>query len=144
MAVADRLTIPDSAFSLVLTAGPETIDELGHVNNAVWVQWIQHVAVSHWQARADAADQDTWIWVVVRHEIDYHRPLTEGQQVTAYTWVPEMARGATFDRLMQFIGPDGKPCVSARTTWALLDRASGRPARVPKNLIDCFLVNADA
>ena len=39
-------------FELTLTAGPEHIDELGHVNNAVWVQWIQQVAVAHWEAVA--------------------------------------------------------------------------------------------
>jgi hypothetical protein len=31
-----------------ITAGPDDIDELGHVNNAVWVKWIQDVAVAHW------------------------------------------------------------------------------------------------
>lgn len=33
--------------TLTFTAGPEHIDELGHVNNAVWVTWIQDIATSH-------------------------------------------------------------------------------------------------
>ena len=62
------------------TAAPEHIDELGHVNNAVWVQWIQQVAVAHWEAVADPAHKDAYFWVVVRHEIDYLRAAHEGDR----------------------------------------------------------------
>lgn len=136
--MTDVPAAPPHAFEVDRTAGPADIDELGHVNNAVWVQWIQDVATAHWRARAPAEDQDTWVWVVVRHEIDYLRPLMPGQSVTARTWVPDAARGARFDRLMRFETASGACCVAARTTWALIDRASGRPARVPPALIACF------
>ena len=66
-------------FEMTLTAAPEHIDELGHVNNAVWVQWIQQVAVAHWDAVADAAHKDAYFWVVVRHEIDYLRAAHRGR-----------------------------------------------------------------
>ena len=62
-------------FTLELVATPASIDELGHVNNAVWVQWIQQVATGHWDAAAPQSHKDTYIWVVVRHEIDYLRAL---------------------------------------------------------------------
>ena len=64
-------------FEAAFAAGPEHIDELGHVNNAVWVQWIQSVAVAHWEAIAQQAHKNAYHWVVVRHEIDYLRPLTK-------------------------------------------------------------------
>ena len=41
-------------FAATFTARPEDIDELGHVNNAVWVRWIQDVAIAHWLAVAPA------------------------------------------------------------------------------------------
>ncbi|HEX8839566.1 MAG TPA: acyl-CoA thioesterase [Sphingomicrobium sp.] len=126
-------------FELQLTAAPEHIDELGHVNNAVWVQWIQQVAVAHWDAVADAAHKDAYYWVVVRHEIDYLRSAAEGDQVTARTWVGDAPKGARFDRLMEFTGADGKTCVRARTQWAILDKAAGRPIRVPPEVIAPFL-----
>ena len=108
------------------------------MNNAVWVQWIQHISTSHWAARASADEQAAYIWVIVRHEIDYHRPLLVGQSVTGRTWVADRAVGAKFDRHIRFIGADGSKHVSAITTWALLDRASGRPLRVPQQLVDRF------
>ena len=126
-------------FELALTAAPENIDELGHVNNAVWVQWIQQVAVAHWEAVADAAHKDSYFWVIVRHEIDYLRAAHAGDRVLARTWVGEAPRGARFDRLMEFTGPDGKACVRARTQWAIIDKASGRPIRVPPEVVAPFL-----
>jgi acyl-CoA thioester hydrolase len=87
-------------YTLQLTATPDAIDELGHVNNAVWVQWIQQVATGHWDAAAPQSHKDAYIWVVVRHEIDYLR---------------------------------------ARTVWALLDKASGRPLRVTDAIVAPFL-----
>lgn len=58
-------------FTLTFTAEPQHIDELGHVNNAVWVDWIQQIATAHWSAVAAPEHQAAYIWVVTRHEIDY-------------------------------------------------------------------------
>ena len=122
-----------------ITAEAEHIDELGHVNNAVWVQWIQEVALAHWYSVADPAHQDDYIWVVVRHEIDYLQAVVEGETVTGRTWVGEAAKGARFDREMEFVGDDGKVRVRARTTWAIIGKAAGRPIRVPPDVMAPFL-----
>ena len=126
-------------FQLSFTAAAEHIDELGHVNNAVWVQWIQQVAVAHWEAVAAPAHKHAFFWVVVRHEVDYLRAAHEGDQVTARTWAGDAPRGARFDRFIEFAGPDGKLCVRSRTDWAMIDRASGRPMRVPPEVIAPFV-----
>jgi acyl-CoA thioester hydrolase len=126
-------------FTLILTATPDAIDELGHVNNAVWVQWIQQVATAHWDAVASSEHKAAYVWVVVRHEIDYLRALGPGGQVTATTWVADKPHGAKFDRYMEFTGSDGKVHVRARTVWALLDKLSGRPLRVTAEIVAPFL-----
>ena len=126
-------------FTRAVTALPEHIDELGHVNNAVWVQWIQEVALDHWYSVATPAHQDAYIWVVVRHEIDYLRPAFDGETLTGRTWVGEAPKGARFDRHMEFVGADGKVRVRAVTQWAIIDRAVGRPIRVPPAVIAPFM-----
>jgi acyl-CoA thioester hydrolase len=126
-------------FELTFTAAPEHIDELGHVNNAVWVQWIQQAAVAHWGALAEGAHKDAYYWVVVRHEIDYLRAAHQGDAITARTWVGEAPQGARFDRFVEFTGADGKTCVRSRTQWAIIDKALGRPIRVPLEVIAPFL-----
>jgi acyl-CoA thioester hydrolase len=127
------------AFELEFVAGPEHIDELGHVNNAVWVQWIQQVAVAHWDSVAPQAHKEAYFWVVIRHEIDYLRAAFEGDRLIARTWVGEAPKGAKFDRHVEFSGNDGRVCVRSRTDWAIIDKALGRPIRVPPDVVAPFM-----
>lgn len=130
-------------FAVTRTAAAEDIDELGHVNNAVWVKWIQDLAVAHWYAVASEADEAAYLWVITRHEIDYRGNVTLGETVTGETWVPGPPKGARFDRHVRFTGADGRVKVEAVTTWALLDRASGRLMRVPDRLAAQFIEAGD-
>ena len=117
-------------YTMTFTANPAHIDELGHVNNTVWVQWIQEIATAHWQAVAAPELVGAHVWVVTRHEIDYRGNIAAGESVTAETFIPAPPRGAQFDRCVVFRDSRGKAIVIARSTWALLDRASGRLCRV--------------
>jgi len=126
-------------FEMSFTAAAEHIDELGHVNNAVWVQWIQEIAVAHWRTVAAAEHDAAYFWVVVRHEIDYLRAAHEGDRVIARTWVGDAPQGARFDRHVEFTGPDGKTCVRAKTQWAIIGKAAGRPIRVPREVVAPFM-----
>ena len=95
-------------FTQDFTALAEHIDELGHVNNAVWVRWIQEIAVAHWEAVAPPEHLAAHVWVVTRHEIDYRGNVRAGETVTGETWVPAPPKGARFDRHVRFTGDDGK------------------------------------
>ena len=114
------------------------IDELGHVNNAVWVQWIQDMATSHWRAIAAPEHAAAYIWIVVRHEIDYLGNVGPGETVEARTWVGDPPRGARFDRNVEF-SRDGYVLVRAKTTWAMIGKATGRIRRVPPEVAAPFL-----
>jgi acyl-CoA thioester hydrolase len=83
--------------------------------------------------------QNAYIWVIVRHEIDYLRAALEGDRVVGRTWVGEAPKGARFDRHIEFTGSAGRLCVRARTFWAIIDKASGRPIRVPPQVVAPFL-----
>lgn len=117
-------------FTRNFIAQPDDIDALGHVNNAVWVRWIQEMATSHWQAVAAPAHIAAYYWVVTRHEIDYRGNIVAGDSVTAHTWIEREPKGAQFDRRVDFVDAKGKVIVRANTTWAMIDKASGRLARV--------------
>jgi acyl-CoA thioester hydrolase len=126
-------------FEHTITASQDDIDELGHVNNAVWVRWIQDMATLHWEALASPEHQSLYVWVVVRHEIDYLRFVLPGETVTGRTWVGEAPKGARFDRHVEFSGSDGKLRVRAKTTWAIIDKETGRALRVPPEVAAPFL-----
>lgn len=129
----------EMTFTTTITATAADIDELGHVNNAVWVRWIQDLATAHWQSVAPREHRDAYVWVVTRHEIDYRGNVAAGETVTGETWVPHPPKGARFDRHVRFVGADGRVKVEAVTTWALLDRASGRLLRVRADVAAPFL-----
>jgi acyl-CoA thioester hydrolase len=125
-------------FTLAYTALPEHIDELGHVNNAVWVQWVQDMGTAHWAAAARPEDHAAFYWVLVRHEIDYRGNIAEGESVTGETWIDGPAQGAKSDRRVDFRNAEGKVIVSSRTTWAMLDKETQRLVRVRPEVIAPF------
>jgi acyl-CoA thioester hydrolase len=121
-------------YELPLVAVAADIDELGHVNNIVYLRWVQEAAVAHWRALAPAAAQAAVVWVVLRHEIDYSRPAMLGDELLARTWVGT-AEGLSFERHTEIVRRrDARVLARARTLWCPVDIATGRPRRVGDDL----------
>jgi acyl-CoA thioester hydrolase len=114
------------------------IDENGHVNNVVYLRWAQDLGVAHWRSLAPAEAQAAWAWVALRHEIDYRRALLPGETGFGRTWVSDIAEGPRFDRFIRIDAGPGAMCAQVKTTWVLIDQASGRPRRVPPWMVEMF------
>jgi acyl-CoA thioester hydrolase len=84
-------------FERIFHVAGADIDELGHVNNVVYLRWVQDVAAAHWESATTPAERAAVGWVVLRHEIDYKHPARPGDDVIARTWVGPPA-AATFER----------------------------------------------
>ena len=125
-------------FTRTFMAEPHHIDELGHVNNTVWLGWAQDLTTAQWEAAASAADRAAIYWVGVRNDRDYRGNISAGESVIGTTWIEGPAQGATSLRVFQFADQLGKVLVKGRTTWAMLDRASGRLARVRPEVLAPF------
>lgn len=126
-------------FVMSFTAGPEHIDFNGHVNNMVWLQWVQDIAGAHWGAEASPEYRDLYAWFVLRHEIDYRGNIALGETVTATTTIPDPPSGARFVRCVGFANAAGKEIVAVRSVWAMIDRATGKVKRVPPEVLEPFL-----
>jgi acyl-CoA thioester hydrolase len=117
-------------FKLKVRVLPDDIDEQDHVNNLVYLRWVQEIATAHWRAVASAVDQEVVSWVVLRHEIDYKAPALLGDEVDLTTWVGKATR-LTFERFTEIRRANGGELLStARTLWCPVDPGSGRPTRV--------------
>jgi acyl-CoA thioester hydrolase len=125
-------------FRLSFEPTPSDIDENSHVNNVVYLDWAQRLAIAHWRSLAPPDAQVTWAWVALRHEIDYRRALKPGETGFGRTWVAEMAEGPRFDRFIRIDAEDGAMCAQVHTTWVLIEQASGRPKRVPAWMVEMF------
>lgn len=109
---------------------PADIDELGHVNNVVYLRWVQDAATAHWRAAATAEQQEAVAWVALRHEIDYKHPAMPGDTIVASTWVGS-ADSVRFERFVEILrANDRKLLARARTLWCPISRATGRVTRV--------------
>ncbi len=119
-------------------ARAEDIDELGHVNNAVYLVWAQDIAVAHWRAVADEKLLKDYVWVALRHEIDYRDQVLEGETVEIRTWLGG-ASGPRFIRHIDIRKPGAtRPSASVVTTWCLIDAASRKPRRVGPEILEPF------
>ncbi len=118
-------------FEMPIAVQAADIDRQNHVNNTVYVRWIQEVATEHWNANAPSPARDEIGWVVLRHEIDYKSPACLGDEITLRTWVGQATR-VTFERFVEvFRRNDRKLLAAARTVWVPINPETGKPTRVP-------------
>jgi acyl-CoA thioester hydrolase len=108
------------------------IDELEHVNNVVYFNYLQQAALEHWYSSVPAEISDSMRWVVKKHEIEYFKPAFLSDEIIVKTWVDNFS-GVTSDRHYE-IYKDDILLVKARTLWVALDPVSMRPKRVPFDL----------
>jgi acyl-CoA thioester hydrolase len=125
-------------FTLQFQPTAADIDENGHVNNVVYLRWAQDLGVAHWQSLAPAEAQATWVWIALRHEIDYRRALLPGQIGHGRTWVSDTAEGPRVNRFIRIDAEDGAMCAQVITTWVLIEQATGKPKRVPPWMLELF------
>jgi len=105
------------------------IDGQKHVNNTVYLRWVQDVATAHWKSLASVDAQEAIGWVVLRHEIDYRIPANFGDEIVLRTWVGEASR-LKFERFTEVRRTDNKLLAQARTVWVPIDSQTGKPTRV--------------
>lgn len=129
------LTLP--AYTKTITIPPAAIDENGHVNNVVYVQWMQDIAVEHYATAGGVTAQgENATWVVREHKVEYLRPAFAGQEVEIRTWV-EDARRVRSLRKYEFVRKaDGAVLVRGETDWVFVDARSGRPLPIPQAVIE--------
>ncbi len=126
-------------FSLRLRVAPTDIDDVGHVNNLVYLRWVQDVATAHWRTVAPHEDQAAIVWIVLRHEIDYKAPAFVGEEIVLQTNVIDASSGVTFERHTTIMrAADERVLARARTIWCPLNH-SGKPQRLPMKLRRQFM-----
>lgn len=128
-------------FRLDIVAAPHEMDQLEHVSNVVYIEWVLRVA----QAHSDSLGYD-WaaykrlgaVFIVSRHEIDYLRPAVAGDEIALVTWI-ESWKGASCIRCTSIRRTrDDVELARARTRWVMYSLSRQRPTRIPPQIIDVF------
>jgi acyl-CoA thioester hydrolase len=118
----------------------QAIDLNGHVNNVVFVQWMQDVATRHFEVAgcAQAMRDIAAIWVVRSHTIEYLAPGFAGDRLEVRTWVVNFSRVRSLRRYQFTRAGDGKLLVRGETDWVLINSATGRPCSIPETIQRAF------
>jgi len=125
----------ENDFNITLPVLESDIDEMSHVNNVVYVRWVQEVAAAHWATLASAEARQMYLWVVLRHEIDYVSAALRGDTIVATTWVGE-SNGPRSERFVYLTNKStGKLLAKAKTIWCLLDGETMKPKRVDESVM---------
>ena len=113
------------------------IDHMGHVNNAVYLSWVQDAVVAYWECVAPAEAVARHLWVALSHEITYRRPAFLDDTIVA-TVIAERVEGvrAYFSTLIQ---RGEEVLVEVKSTWCSLDSETKRPARLARDVVRRFL-----
>ncbi len=115
---------------MIVPVASTDIDEQKHVNNTVYLRWVQDVATAHWRSIASRQAQEAIGWIVLRHEIDYKAPAMLEDEIVLRTWVGKATR-ITFERFTEIRRKsNGQLLSQARTLWCPINTETGRPMRV--------------
>lgn len=114
------------------------LDNLNHVNNVRYVQWVQDIAEEHWTSKTSAKMRDTYFWILLKHHIEYKSPAILGDVLKIITFVPK-SQGVRTTRMVEIYDQNtDKLLVTSETTWCFMNAQANRPARIPQEIVDLF------
>lgn len=127
------------AYTKTITIPTSAIDENGHVNNVVFVQWMQDIAVEHYASIGGIEAQGpNATWVVCKHSVEYFLQAFEGEEIEVRTWVEDIRKVRSL-RMYEFARKsDGKILVKGETDWVFMDTKTGRPKAIPVDVEKIF------
>jgi len=127
------MNTPKNIFTYKHIVVKSELDTLDHVNNVVYVQWIQEISTKHWNDLTKNSPDLNFVWVVTRHEIDYKGQAVLGDEITFKTWVGA-TKGVTSVRHVE-IYKDNVLLAKAQTTWCMLHAKTLKPARISESVL---------
>ena len=124
-------------FRQPIAIAPADIDFMGHVNNSVYLKWVQEAVIAYWERIAPAEAVAAHLWVALKHEITYRKPAFLDDVVVADV-IAEKVQGAR--AFFSTVIRRGEEVVAeVQSVWCCLDSASRRPARLARDVARRFL-----
>lgn len=114
----------------------DDIDFMGHVNNAIYLKWVQDAVIGHWRRLAPPEAVAAQLWVALKHEISYRKPTFVDDEVFALTLLTRVhGARAFFDTIIR---RGEEVLAEVHSCWCCVNAETLRPERVSPSLIECF------
>ncbi|MGB5419109.1 acyl-CoA thioesterase [Algibacter sp.] len=127
-----------STYEKTLTVTEEHIDDLNHVNNVIYVQWVQDIAKAHWQSKASEAIQTKYGWFLLSHFIEYKSPAFLNDIISLKTYIAKV-EGVKYTRIVEMYNATTNELLAkSETKWCFMNMKTQRPSRIPQEIVDLF------
>ena len=113
------------------------LDALNHVNNVVYLQWVNDISEKHWEILSNELLNSKYFWVCLRHEIDYLNQAILGDEITVFTWVGESAGVRSIRNVHIYKGDI--LLTKIKSTWCLIDKKTLKPTRIKQDILDVLI-----
>ncbi|WP_111218383.1 acyl-CoA thioesterase [Rhizobium tumorigenes] len=124
-------------FNLSITVSPADIDQQGHVNNSVYLQWVQEAVLGYWHHIAPIDARNDLVWVALAHHIRYRKPVLLGDPIhVLVTATHASGPRASFTTRVKH---RDELCAEIESSWCCINAATRRPHRLAKEIIKTFL-----
>ena len=131
------MTSSVSPFRFALPVQQDDIDHMGHVNNAVYLKWVQAAVVGHWANLATPQELASHLWIALRHEIDYRKPAFIEDNIVAQVVLDSVKGARAWYSTLIMRGEE--VLAEVKSTWCCLDAQTRAPMRIARDTVArCF------
>ena len=125
-------------FEEEITVSKNDLDELNHVNNVIYIHWVQEIAKTHWKSLVSNEIIKNYFWVLLEHEIKYLNPAFLNDKIRLKTYI-EKTDGVKSSRIVEIYNKDtNKLLVTSKTIWCLINAKTGKPNRITEDIKKAF------
>ncbi|MCG0015717.1 acyl-CoA thioesterase [Winogradskyella sp. E313] len=121
-----------------ITVTKDDLDQLLHVNNVRYVQWVQDIAEEHWLKNASQEILDSCFWVLINHNISYKAPALLGDSILIKTFILKSEGVSSVRKVEMYNQTSKKQIIDSETTWCLVSSKSKRPTRITSEIVNLF------
>lgn len=125
-------------FTQNITVTENDLDELNHVNNIRYIEWVNDIAKAHWLEKASKNTTENYFWVLLSHTIDYKKPAFLNDNLTLKTYVTK-ADGVTSIRIVDILNAENNTLLAkSETKWCFMDVKTQKPTRITEDISEIF------
>ena len=114
------------------------LDELNHVNNVIYIHWVQEIAKNHWKSLVSNEIIKNYYWVLLEHQIKYLHPALLDDKIRLKTYI-EKTQGVKSSRIVEIYNANtNKLLVTSKTIWCLINAKTHKPNRIIDEIRHAF------
>jgi len=121
-----------------ITVSKNDLDDLNHVNNVIYIHWVQEIAKEHWKSLVSNEMIKNYYWVLLEHQIKYLNPALLNDKIMIKTYI-EKTEGIRSNRIVEIYNRNNdKLLVKSKTIWCLINAKTNKPNRITDEIRKAF------